>query len=242
MARIRYLKPDFFKDEDLADLSFEVRLIYAGLWCFADKEGRLEDRPKRLKAEIMPYNKIDMEKALQVLATPKANRKDPKPYIQRYEVSGNNYIQILEWHKHQKPHHTEKESQIPKPPIINIKGMEKGMGMGKINQLEASTELDNVSLTVKTKGFDFESLWNEYPKRLGKKEAMRHFRASVKTEGDYENIKKALRNYKAYIVEKKFEEQYIKQGSVWFNNWQDWIDYGGKEDSSSSKIKFKDKS
>jgi len=49
MARIRSLKPDFFKDEDLAVLPFEARLLFEGLWCYADKEGRLEDRPKYLK-------------------------------------------------------------------------------------------------------------------------------------------------------------------------------------------------
>ena len=52
MARIRSLKPEFFKDEDLALLPFEARILYSGLWCYADREGRLEDRPKYLKADI----------------------------------------------------------------------------------------------------------------------------------------------------------------------------------------------
>ena len=61
MPRIRYLKPCFFKDEDIASLPHQTRLLYQGLWVLADKEGRLEDRPKRIKAEIFPYEEIDIE-------------------------------------------------------------------------------------------------------------------------------------------------------------------------------------
>ena len=147
MARIRYLKPDFFKDEDLATLPFEVRLFFAGLWNFADKAGRLEDRPLRLKVDIFPYDKVDIDKCLSLLTKPKNGSQ--KPFIQRYEVNGERFIQIINWDKHQKPHHTEVNSHIPKPPPLTtpIKIMEKGMGMEK--QHEASTELSNGDITVK---------------------------------------------------------------------------------------------
>jgi len=62
MPRIRYLKPDFFKDEDLAEHPYWIRLLFAGLWGIADKDGRLEDRIKRIKAEIFPYDTVDIEK------------------------------------------------------------------------------------------------------------------------------------------------------------------------------------
>lgn len=114
MARIRYLKPDFFKDEDIKDLPYEARLFYQGLWVQADREGRGEDRPSRLKIEIMPYDEVDAEKIMQTLALPKKNAK--RPFIIRYEVSGERYYQIVNWTKHQKPHKTERNSDIPPPP------------------------------------------------------------------------------------------------------------------------------
>lgn len=145
MARIRYLKPDFFKDEDLAILPYEVRLFFAGLWNFADKAGRLEDRPLRLKAEIFPYDKVDVEKCLELLSKPKNGSK--KPFIQRYEVEGCKYIQIVNWDKHQKPHSTEKESEIPpRPPL---KGMEKGTIKGMESVLQGTPQLSNAQITVK---------------------------------------------------------------------------------------------
>lgn len=114
MPRIRGIKPDFFKDEHLAELSFEARLLFAGLWCYADKMGRLEDRPKYLKAEIFPYDKVDIEKLLNILAKPKITERPEKIFIVRYEVNRRKYIEIPEFSKHQTPHHTEKESMIPK--------------------------------------------------------------------------------------------------------------------------------
>lgn len=126
MARIRYLKPDFFKDEDIKDLPYEVRLFFAGLWCYADKEGRLEDRPERLKIEIMPYdNKFDVNKALELLEKPK--RVSKRPFILRYEINGDKYIQILSWGKHQRPHHTEADSTIPEPPKEVLNSINNGL-------------------------------------------------------------------------------------------------------------------
>jgi hypothetical protein len=70
----------------------------------------------------------------------------------------------------------------------------------------------------------FEKIWNLYPKRVGKKEALRHFAATVKTDQDYTDIQKALENYKKTknVIEGKLE--YIQNGSRWFNNWRDWLD------------------
>ena len=104
MARIRYLKPEFFFDDDLAALDFGSRLFFQGLWCYADREGRLEDKPKVLKAQIMPYDSVNPDKILDKLEG---------KFIVRYESDGRKYIQINNFIKHQKPHHTEKESLIP---------------------------------------------------------------------------------------------------------------------------------
>ena len=114
MARIRYLKPDFFKDEDIKELPYEARLFYQGLWVQADREGRGEDRPERLKIEIMPYDEVDAEKIMKLLSCPKKNGK--RPFIVRYAIDGEKYYQIINWQKHQKPHKTERNSDIPSPP------------------------------------------------------------------------------------------------------------------------------
>src|SRR5437764_1366213 len=64
MARIRTIKPSFFKNEELAELPVAARLLFIGLWCLADCEGRLEDRPKRIKVELFPYDSMEVEQVL----------------------------------------------------------------------------------------------------------------------------------------------------------------------------------
>ena len=60
MPRARNIKPGFFKNDILAECNPLARILFAGLWCEADREGRLEDRPKRLKAEYLPYDQCDI--------------------------------------------------------------------------------------------------------------------------------------------------------------------------------------
>jgi len=123
MPRIRYLKPDFFKDEDLALWPFETRLCFEGLWILADKEGRLEDRPLRLKVEIFPYDDVKIENCLKQLS--QCKNSSSEPFIHRYTTDNQSYIQIINWKKHQKPHHTEKASSIPPPPDFPLFETEK---------------------------------------------------------------------------------------------------------------------
>ena len=67
MARIRTIKPEFFLDDELAELPMVARMLFVGLWTIADCEGRMEDRPKRIKAQILPFDDCDIDGALQSL-------------------------------------------------------------------------------------------------------------------------------------------------------------------------------
>lgn len=73
----------------------------------------------------------------------------------------------------------------------------------------------------------FETIWRKYPKKLGKKEAQRHFKASVKSCEDWFNIQRALENYRKYV--RNVESRFIQHGKTWFRNWEDWIDFSEKE-------------
>ncbi len=107
MSRARNIKPGFFKNELLVELPFEVRLLFIGLWTMADREGRLEDRPTRIRMELFPADSVDVNAGLQGL--------HDKGFILRYEAQGAQYIQILAWKKHQNPHVKEQASTIPAP-------------------------------------------------------------------------------------------------------------------------------
>ena len=69
---------------------------------------------------------------------------------------------------------------------------------------------------------NFNEIWNKYPNKDGSKSAFSHFKQSVKTPEDFENIQKALKNY---LSSRKVKEGFVKNGSTWFNNWKDWINF-----------------
>jgi hypothetical protein len=103
--RIRALKPGFFLNERLADLSPWHRLLFAGLWTVADRDGRLEDRPRKIKAQIFPYDDVDVEPMLADLAR--------AHFIVRYRIEDLCLIAIPSWRAHQFPRPDEKPSVLP---------------------------------------------------------------------------------------------------------------------------------
>lgn len=107
MARARNIKPGFFKNEDLAECSPYARLCFAGLWMLADREGRLEDRPKRIKGELFPFEAVEVEPLLLEL--------EKFGFITRYDAGGLRAIQISKFLEHQTPHYSEKQSVINGP-------------------------------------------------------------------------------------------------------------------------------
>lgn len=107
MPRIRTIKPEFFDDEDLCALPAVHRLCFIGLWCQADKAGRFEDRPLRLKARLFPFDDVDMDAVLADLAR--------AGFVARYVVDGKRYacVKPSSWDKHQRPRPDEAESVLP---------------------------------------------------------------------------------------------------------------------------------
>lgn len=103
--RARNIKPGFYENEKLVECSVYARLMFPGLWMMADRAGRLEDRPKRIKALLFPYEEIDCDPLLVELWK--------MGFIVRYEIGGERFIQVLNFAKHQNPHKNEKTSDIP---------------------------------------------------------------------------------------------------------------------------------
>lgn len=109
MARSRLIKPGFFRNETLCELPHATRILYAGLWGIADREGRLEDRPKRIAADVFPYEPLDVDAMLDELAA--------AGFIVRYVVAGARYIAIPTFLDHQYPHLREAPSTLPAPDV-----------------------------------------------------------------------------------------------------------------------------
>ena len=105
--RARGIKPGFFVNADLVQLPPLVRLLFIGLWCMADRAGRLKDSPMTIKLTVLPGDDCDVDEMLDALAD--------HEFIVRYQVGESRYIQVQNFTKHQTPHIKERESTIPAP-------------------------------------------------------------------------------------------------------------------------------
>ena len=54
MARRRMITPSFWTDDSVLELDLEARLLFIGMWNFADDDGIIANKPKQLKAQIYP--------------------------------------------------------------------------------------------------------------------------------------------------------------------------------------------
>lgn len=108
MARIRTIKPDFFTSDDICALSPHARLLYIGLWCEADREGRLMWTPNAFKRRYLPDDKCDIDKVCAELAA--------RDLVRVYGEQGE-FAYIPTFLDHQKPNPREAQSTLPNPDL-----------------------------------------------------------------------------------------------------------------------------
>ncbi|HGH3375062.1 TPA: DnaT-like ssDNA-binding domain-containing protein [Kluyvera cryocrescens] len=108
MARIRTVKPEFWTDEKIVECSIPARLLFVGLFNFADDKGCMERSPKRIKMQVFPADTIDCEPLIMELIT--------HGLLTEYSVNGSQYLQIPGFLKHQKINRPS-NSNIPLPPV-----------------------------------------------------------------------------------------------------------------------------
>ena len=92
-------------NEDIVELSVEARLLFIGLWTLADREGRLENRPKKIKMSLFPADEINVSEQLSNISK--------YGFIELYNIDDTDVIQIANFIKHQNPHGLEKDSELP---------------------------------------------------------------------------------------------------------------------------------
>lgn len=133
MARIRTIKPEFWTDEDMAELSEPACLLAIGLLNYADDEGYFNANPKLIKAAVFPIR--EPSAPIPVLIRELSNCG----YLSMFSTSdGKQFGAITNFLKHQvvnKP----KESKIKCLPLIPYEyctdtglvhvGMDQGSGI-----------------------------------------------------------------------------------------------------------------
>jgi hypothetical protein len=110
VARIRTIKPETPHSSSMGKVSREARLCFILMWTLADDAGRLRGNSRMLASLLFPYDndaKDHIEGWLVDLVRERC--------IQRYEVNGDEYVEICNWLTHQKIDKPSR-SKLPPPP------------------------------------------------------------------------------------------------------------------------------
>jgi len=110
-VRIRSIKPEFHKDKITGRWPLAMKMLFIGIWNFADDVGRFEWEPDLIRAEIFPYDP-DFDVVGTLNAIVKTGR------IIRYEINGQEYGQVAHFSAHQRLDHPKQSILPPPPPLI----------------------------------------------------------------------------------------------------------------------------
>ena len=233
MARARNIKPSFFTNDELAECSFAARLLFIGLWTLADREGRVEDRSKRIKASIFPFDDVAVPELLVEL--------HERKFIFRYTgACGTQVIGIPNFVKHQRPHPNEAPSELPAPQlnITSESGNEMANCALSLNPLSLNpSSLNPLSLNAAAaKSHEpapaekprlrypsaFEAWWKAYPRKVGKQSALKRWLAAGRAliaEGrtKQEAADYLLESAIAFADSPKGKGAYCPHPSTWLN-------------------------
>lgn len=104
--RIRSIKPEFWRSRHIAQIPWDLRLLFIGLWSYVDDNGVGIDDPWQIAADVFPVDPDPIEVRARVsegLArlSRECREGSTVPFVLRYEVDGKRFLCITGW-KHQR--------------------------------------------------------------------------------------------------------------------------------------------
>lgn len=206
MARIRSIKPEFWTSEQVMECSPLARLLFIGMWNFADDLGRLSLSPKMIKAQVFPSDEISSESIRRMIDALSSNG-----LLLIYEVNGREYVQITGW-QHQKidrpqpgkcPAPTNGFKSAEKPAFDEHSTNDRRMiderspteGKGEDRKGEEKKETRASALAAGWPADFRDQFWQRYPHKVGKPKAIAKLELAMKRGVEWQSILEGLDRY-----------------------------------------------
>ena len=223
MARRRMISAEIINDEEFNSLSIEAQNLFVRLLAVSDDFGVVPANPYSMNKIINTPPGIDLQKGITEIVGQKLGKiidyeekhffifkADRFDEYQSYVIKNRARSEYLRLS-------LEKDSEK----IRELLGSsEKNPQHQDISHRECKDDIESVKMKDKDREAKFSEIWLRYPDHSGKKNALRHFLSSVETPDDVIRINKALDNY---LRSSKVKAGFVKNGSTWFNEWEDWI-------------------
>lgn len=233
--RIRSIKPEFWRSQDMANRSFFTRLLFVGLWSYVDDNGVGMDSVPLIRADLFPLD--DDVQTISKLIAGALTELSVSGQVTRYEGSdGRHYLFIDGFSTHQKINRPTK-SRKPMPTSGKIKDpgevtepsvsahvilTEDSLGEGIKGAREQGNEVVKTPSPQAAKPADpdgFDEFWQTYPRRQGRGDAVKAFAKAIK-RADIDEILAAAHRH---AVDPNRVDQFTAMAATWLN--QDrWLD------------------
>ena len=225
--KMRGIKPESWTDSRMLRLTPLARWLFVGMWTIACDNGHVEHDPVELKVRLLPMDQCDVNSLLsEMVTTGQITVKDgwiKVKNLAKHQKVDLRYLTLCE-HCKDDPHavYTEGDRRLrgksQRVPDVHPAGTQgapategegEGEGEGESNTC-TSTDVDDA----------FEQWWKLYPRKVGKGQAKRAFRSSLK-KTDLESLKAAITGQADHLMRRGPE--FCPYPATWLNG-ERWLD------------------
>jgi len=100
--RIRSIKPEFWRSDDIDRLDWATRLLFIGLWSYVDDNGVGRDRESDIAADLFSGDLSRDPRETLATVSGGLQKLSEGGQIARYTVGGKAFLFINSWSKHQR--------------------------------------------------------------------------------------------------------------------------------------------
>ncbi len=76
----------------------------------------------------------------------------------------------------------------------------------------------------KSEKFDFELVYKNYPRKIGKANGVKRCQKDIKTQEDFEALQAAIRRFSEHHKTHNTEARFLPYFSTFMSTWRDWLD------------------
>lgn len=238
MARIRSVKPEFWKSEVIARLSHRERLTFIALWSYVDDNGVGRDVPQLIAGELFALEPDPRETLANVRGD--LARLSEEGRITRYTVDGKPYLHITNWDEHQRidkpnkarypdpddpaavptcgygdPHDTSATPSRESSESPRLEQGNRGAGEQGIEEKPSSS----LALRDERRPDPFDAFWAQYPRKVGKTAARKAY-LKARRSAEHDTI---MAGVFRYADDPTRDPGFTAHPSTWLNEgrWED---------------------
>lgn len=225
MARMRTIKPEFFRSELAARCSIPARLTYIGLLGEADDHGRGVANPRTLKGALWSLDDdVSWAEVDGYLA-----ELERSGHIVIYEVDGKRLYEVQRFAEHQSPSHRRGKPVHPAPcgtvhadACKDMHGASEGvLEQGAGNRNQGANEVAPLPGSIDA---DFAAWWAAYPRRDEERASRRAYAKTRAGGASCVELLVAARHY-ASSIPAGADERFVKLAKNFLDAGELWRDY-----------------